>query len=103
MIARDDQQLERVLGRVLGTGVIISSVCLLLGLVLSFAQVWPDAAILLLRAGLIVLMMTPMARVVASAITYVIERDWMFAALTTAVFLELAASVVAALVFNRRL
>jgi len=34
---------------------------------------------------------------------YVVERDWRFAALTTIVLLELLASALAALVFNRRL
>jgi uncharacterized membrane protein len=57
----------------------------------------------LLNAGIIILLATPVARVVVSIVQYVAERDWMFATLTTVVFLELLASAVAALVFNRKL
>ena len=44
----------------------------------------------------------PVARVVISTIQYIRDRDWQFATLTIIVLLELAASAVAALVFNRR-
>jgi uncharacterized membrane protein len=43
------------------------------------------------------------ARVVVSIVQYTLTSDWTFAALTTVVFLELLASAVAALVFNKRL
>jgi uncharacterized membrane protein len=57
----------------------------------------------LLNAGIIVLLATPVSRVVVSTVEYVVERDWPFATLTFIVLLELVASAVAALVFNRRI
>jgi uncharacterized membrane protein len=72
------------------------------GLVLSLAGVEP-AATVLLNAGIIVLLATPVSRVVVSTVEFVVERDWPFATLTFIVLLELVASAVAALVFNRRI
>jgi uncharacterized membrane protein len=95
-------RLERVIGRVLRGGVVVSSVCLTVGLVLSLTGVEP-AATLLLNAGIIVLLATPVSRVVVSTVEYAVERDWPFAALTFIVLMELVASAVAALVFNRRI
>ena len=95
-------RLERVIGRVLRGGVVVSSVCLTAGLALSLAGVEP-AATVLLNAGIIVLLATPVSRVVVSTVEYVVERDWPFATLTFIVLLELVASAVAALVFNRRI
>jgi uncharacterized membrane protein len=95
-------RLERVIGLVLRGGVVASSVCLMAGLVLSLAGVEP-AATVLLNAGIIVLLATPVSRVVVSTVEYVVERDWPFATLTFIVLLELVASAVAALVFNRRI
>ena len=100
--AAQTARLERVIGLVLRGGVVVSSVCLSAGLVLSLAGVEP-AASLLLNAGIIVLLATPVSRVVVSTVEYVIERDWPFATLTFVVLLELIASAVAALVFNRRI
>jgi uncharacterized membrane protein len=95
-------RLERVIGLVLRGGVLVSSVCLTAGLVLSLAGVGPAASVLL-NTGIVVLLATPVSRVVVSTIEYVIERDWTFAMLTFVVLLELFASAVAALVFNRKL
>ena len=47
----------------------------------------------LLNAGLIILMATPVGRVVISVGEYFLERDWVFVVLTTIVLLELAAGV----------
>ncbi len=95
-------RLERVIGLVLRGGVVVSSVCLMAGLLLSLAGIEP-AATLLLNAGIVVLLATPVSRVVVSTVEYVVERDWPFAALTFIVLMELVASAVAALVFNRRI
>jgi len=94
-------RLERLIGIVLRSGVLASSACLSAGLLLSLAGA-PGAS-LLLNVGIIVLLATPLSRVVISTIEYVIERDWTFATLTFIVLLELVASAVAALVFNRKL
>ena len=95
-------KLERLIGIVLRGGVVISSTCLAVGLLLYLANGGALAAFLL-NAGIVVLLATPLARVVVSTVQYVSQRDWPFAALTFIVLLELVASAVAALVFNRRL
>ena len=95
-------KLERLIGIVLRAGVVISSTCLAVGLLLYLANGGALAAFLL-NTGIVVLLATPLARVVVSTVQYVSQRDWPFAALTFIVLLELVASAVAALVFNRRL
>ena len=95
--------LERLIGIVLRAGVAVSSACLAFGLLLSLATGGSAAASLLLNAGILVLLATPLARVIVSTVQYVRERDWAFATLTFVVLLELVASAIAALVFNRKL
>jgi uncharacterized membrane protein len=95
-------KLERLIGIVLRAGVIASSACLAAGLLLSLATGAGPVANFLLNAGIVILLATPVARVVVSIVEYVRERDWRFATLTIIVLLELLASAVAALVFNRR-
>ena len=79
-------RLELQLGRLLFAGVTSAAICLALGLALWMARVSPGAANILLTTGLIVLMLTPIARVVASMIVYVRIRDWFFVATTLMVF-----------------
>jgi uncharacterized membrane protein len=95
--------MERIVGIVLRSGVIASSVCLTVGLILSLVTAGGVVAAFLLNAGILILLATPVTRVVVSTMEYVSERDWRFAALTGIVLLELIASAVAALVFNRKL
>jgi uncharacterized membrane protein len=97
----DAYRLERTIGIVLRVGVTTSSICLAVGLVVALAG-GARAADLLLRAGVIILLVTPVARVLISIVEYVREQDWVFVALTAIVLVELMASAVAALVFNRR-
>lgn len=106
MTRPNDDGLERRLGWILRGGVIASSALLAAGLVLSVAHgfgVGTSGPLLerlgatLIRAGVIVLLATPIARVAASAISYVVSRDWMFVVLTSVVLIELAAAVVAAI------
>jgi uncharacterized membrane protein len=96
-----DEQLATLIGRVLRAGVVASSVCLAVGL--AVAATSPRASSWLLHAGIVVLIATPGARVVLSMMEYVRWRDWTFVITTSIVLLELAASVVAALIFHRRL
>jgi uncharacterized membrane protein len=96
-------RLERIVGIVLRLGVVISSVCLGAGGVLSLVAGWNVAATFLLQTGIVVLLATPVARVIVSIVEYVSARDWTFATLTAIVLVELLASAVAALVFNHRL
>ncbi|MEO7275802.1 MAG: DUF1634 domain-containing protein, partial [Vicinamibacterales bacterium] len=96
MTTTDDdplERLERQLGRLLVTGVVSSAVCLAVGLALlmvSSEPVWADR---LLAAGLVILMATPMLRVVVSVIEYVRIREWFFVLTTLIVLTELVAGV----------
>jgi uncharacterized membrane protein len=96
---RDDDALERRLGWVLRGGVIASFVLLAAGLILSLlgSVVGHGLSLGVIRAGVVVLIATPIARVAASAISYVVSKDWLFVALTSIVLLELAAAVIAAI------
>lgn len=78
--------LELKLGRLLFAGVTTSAACLAAGLVLTLAGVRPAAANVILTTGLVILMITPIARVVASLVVYVRLRDWFFVATTIVVF-----------------
>jgi uncharacterized membrane protein len=46
----------------------------------------------IMTVGLLVLIATPVARVVASIVAFLIERDWRFVCITTAVLLVIAVS-----------
>jgi uncharacterized membrane protein len=96
-------KLERTIGIVLRAGVVASSACLSVGLVLALVNGEGGIAGVLLRTGIVVLLATPVARVVVSIVQYAFERDWTFTLLTTIVLAELLASAAAALLFNRRL
>ena len=101
---RDAFRLEAVVGVVLRAGVMLSSACLAIGLVLSLSSAAAaPAAGLLLQVGILVLLATPIARVLVSISEYIRERDWRFTTLTLIVLVELLASVVAALFLNKKL
>jgi uncharacterized membrane protein len=87
-------RLERWLGKTLTAGVLASTVLLAAGLMLQVLGAEPHAAATLTNAGLIVLMVTPVARVVVSVIEYSLERDWLFAILTTTVLIILLGSLI---------
>jgi uncharacterized membrane protein len=91
------EQLERILGRVLGVGVAASTVCLTAGLLMTFAFGNTRVATALLSVGIVVLLATPVARVAVSSVGYARRRDWLFVTLTLVVFGELLASIFAAL------
>ena len=90
------ERLEAMIGEVLRFGTITSSTMFAIGLVMSIVRYQPAVAQLLLVAGLVILLATPVARVVVSVIEYMRERDWTFVMLTLIVLLALAGSVVAA-------
>ncbi len=83
---------ERILGRTLGVGVAIATALLAIGLTLALASPG-HAADVLLQAGLVVLMATPMARVFITCVEYVRERDWFFALNGLAVLVVLGITV----------
>lgn len=78
------ERLDVLLGRVLLAGVLSSSACLAIGLTLWLTG-YAVAAERTLAAGLIVLMGTPILRVVVSLVEYLRMRDWLFAGTTLVV------------------
>jgi uncharacterized membrane protein len=86
------ERLELQVGRLLEAGVIVSAACLAIGLVLWMIARDSPMAHVLLTAGLVVLMLTPLARVVASFVAWVRLRDWFFVATTVMVFVVLMAA-----------
>lgn len=88
------ERLERLLGRVLRWGSLTSTLLLALGLVLHLADIDGPLSTQLTRAGLILLMATPVARVVVSVADYAAQRDWTFLALTATVLVILLGSLV---------
>jgi uncharacterized membrane protein len=100
MTTTDDatlERLERQLGWLLVTGVASSALCLTLGLALmmfSVEHAWSER---LLTTGLLILMATPMLRVVVSIVEYVRIREWFFVLTTFIVLAELVGGVLYAL------
>jgi uncharacterized membrane protein len=93
-------RLEEHLGRLLVAGVAVSALLLAIGLTAWLLDPHRSAALWLLNAGLIVLMATPILRVIVSFAEYVSMRQWFFAAVTMVVLVELSVTVLVAL--NRR-
>lgn len=92
-----ERRLDAFLGRVLLAGVLASAGCLAVGLVIWMAGGYPVAANRVLATGLILLMATPILRVVVSLVEYVRMRDWFFAATTIVVLAVLMGAVALAL------
>jgi uncharacterized membrane protein len=90
-------RLEVHLGRLLVTGVTISTILLVIGLGLWLTDSHSASALWFLNGGLIVLMATPIMRVIVSFAEYVAMRQWFFAAVTIVVLLELSVTVLVAL------
>ena len=93
--------LERTVGRVLRAGIGATTVCLSSGLALRLMGIGHRPAELLLTIGLMLLLATPVARVVVSVVDYARERNWVFFGLTVIVLAELAASVIYAIYAGR--
>lgn len=87
-------RLETHLGRLLLAGVLASAACLAIGLLLTLAG---RPAGLILTTGLVLLMATPILRVIVSIVEYIRMRDWFFVAVTLFVLLVLAGTVLVAL------
>ena len=92
----DLDRLELVIGRLLRAGVVMSSLGLAGGLILTIVGISRPTADIALSAGLLVLLATPVARVVVSVVGYARDRDWMFVLLTVGVLVSLTGSVIAA-------
>jgi uncharacterized membrane protein len=85
-------RLERQVGRLLEFGVMLSSACLGVGLLAWIVSHGSRSSTILLTVGLIALMLTPLARVAASLVTWIRLRDWFFVATTVMVFVVLIAA-----------
>ena len=86
-------RLERSLGRLLQAGVFSSAACLAVGLIAWMIGGPSAPATLALTIGLVILMATPILRVVVSLVAYVRMRDWFFVSTTITVFVLLAITV----------
>jgi hypothetical protein len=93
MTETDIGRLEVLLGRLLLGGVLSAAGCLTAGLTLWLARVAPPIANALLTAGLVILMATPILRVVVSLAEYARMRDWFFATTTLVVLIVLAVTI----------
>jgi uncharacterized membrane protein len=86
-------RLEHHLGKLFAIGLAVSATSLALGLVLFFlAREW-TGTMWVLNAGLVVLMATPILRVVVSVVEYVRMRDWFFTLMTLVVLVELSVTL----------
>lgn len=91
------ERLEAQLGKLLLVGVISAATLLFAGIVLWAINVDPAVANGLLNAGLLVLMATPILRVVVSVIEYAKIKDWFFVMTTLAVLTVLLVSIALAM------
>jgi uncharacterized membrane protein len=90
-------RLETHLGRLLLAGVAISAACLAIGLVIWMVGGHATLANGILATGLVLLMATPILRVIVSLVEYVRMRDWFFVTTTVIVFGVLLVTVTLAL------
>jgi uncharacterized membrane protein len=118
----NDERVERILGTLLQTGVIISGIVVLIGGVLyvvryghvpvNYQNFDPERASLrslkevgrgalhgdgraIIQCGLLLLIATPVSRVLFSMIAFALERDRLYVALTMIVFVILLYSLFA--------
>ena len=90
------RDLEHRLGRLLTFGTRVTTGMLALGLAMTFAFPSSPPTHALLTIGLLVLLVTPVARVVVSVLGFLRARDWWFALYTGAVLALLLISFAAA-------
>jgi uncharacterized membrane protein len=88
---------ERLLGIVLRAGAVTSTTLLSLGLLFLLAAPSRPLGSWMATVGLLILIATPVARVVTSVVQYAAERDWLFAILTAMVLVVLLGSLLVAL------
>jgi uncharacterized membrane protein len=79
-------RLETTLGHLLRTGVMSAAACLAAGLIIRMVAGSTPLAGTVLAIGLIILMLTPLLRVIVSLVAYARMRDWFFVSTTVLVF-----------------
>jgi uncharacterized membrane protein len=90
-------RLEQYLGRLFAIGLSLSAAALVCGLALFLFLPEAPSRTWFLNAGLVILMATPILRVVVSVIEYVKMGDWFFVVATIVVLLELSVTMIFAL------
>lgn len=86
-----DHLLSRLIHITLVVGLTFSVIAMMAGLILG-ALGGADAAALLMKTGLLALLATPALRVIIAVIGYVMERDWLFTAISVLVLVLLVIS-----------
>ncbi len=90
-------RLETHLGRLLLAGVLSASVCLGVGLAMWMIAGPSTLATAIMTAGLMILMATPILRVIVSLVEWIRMRDWFFVVTTIVVLGVLLVTVTFAL------
>lgn len=98
--ASDEHALEMLLANILGIGVKLSMSLCVIGIVMHLAAIarsgGPTSEVTIGRhvisAGIVLLIATPVLRVIASAAAFARRREWVFAALSVAVLAVLLLS-----------
>ena len=83
-----DERVEQILGLLLRAGVILAAAVVLAGGLLARRDI--------IQLGLILLIATPVARVAFSVVAFVLERDWLYVAITLIVLAVLGYGLIAA-------
>lgn len=105
----DDRRMEAIMGRLLQAGVTLASVVILAGVVLYLAkhrastadysvflsepeflrdparlrdQIAKGDAAALIQVGVLLLIATPVARVIFAVVAFLMERDWLYVAIS---------------------
>jgi uncharacterized membrane protein len=96
----DDASLEKIMGRLLRTGVIAAAAVMVAGgifYITQYAQAVPDYAHFhgvrdnrgtgqrILRIGILLTIATPVMRVVFAVVAFAIERDWLYTVISSVV------------------
>ncbi len=90
-------RLEGRLGQLFVAGLTLSASALACGLALFLTVPDSSLARTLLSAGLMILMATPLMRVLFSVIEYARIRDWFFVVVTAVVLVQLTVTMIFAL------
>ncbi len=89
-VAEKVETVEIAVAQLLRIGVVIASVLITLGLGGMLVGISPSSATRLITIGLIVLVLTPIMRVVAAVVVYLREGDYVYALISIFVLLMLA-------------
>ncbi len=111
LITEEQESFNRVVHYLLIIGLVVSVVCILSGLVIALAnqQPVPHSMVPLgeivsrlvnfeaagfITLGLLVLIATPVMRVILSAVTFIVEKDWRFTGITLIVLATVLVSII---------